>query len=273
MPNVLKQRIESKKAMYDKLIENLNKDIAAAQKDYSGMCNDYGKELGYIRHNSNLSKEGKRAEAKALQELYFGRVNSYGEKHLNSLIVTLNAWDQLYDESNKTNEKYLIGKKLPQLMYVTSMLNSIDSPELLNEMFEYVCEEENFSDELVNLVQAKANSMMRAYDKPRNESINNHWNPEDEPDKHDSNNQLNALDIVTSKKVIQSVLDEINQYKIDYSKDSAEMKQRFEGWIKNKKYPNNIHISTNDVKRDFGIPADLAEKWGEEKKSTDPWGN
>lgn len=273
MPNVLKQRIESKKGMYDKLIENLNKDIAAAQKDYSGICNDYGKELGHIRHNSNLSKEGKRAEAKALQELYFGRVNSYGEKHLNSLIVTLNAWEQLYEESKKTNDKYLIGKKLPQLMYVTSMLNSIDSPELLNEMFEYVCDEENFSDELVNLVQAKANSMMKAYDKPRNETIENNWGKEDKStDEHSHNAQMNIIDRMQDKKIIQNVLNEINQYKTDYSKDAAEMKQRYEGWIEAKKYPTNIHISTNDVKRDFGIPADLAPKWGSEPKSTDPWG-
>ena len=269
MPNVLKQRIESKKAMYDKLIENLNKDIAAAQKDYSGMCNDYGKELGYIRHNSNLSKEGKRAEAKTLQELYFRRVNSYGEKHLNSLIVTINAWEQLYSESNKNNDKYLIGKKLPQLIYVTSMLNSIDSPALLNEMFEYVCEEDNFSDELINLVQAKTNSMMKAYDNPRNESINTHLNLECKPNKHEHNNQMNVIDIVRDKKVLQDIFTEINDYKTDYSRNSAEMKQRFEGWLKNKKYPTNIYL-TSDEKRDFGIPSDLKESIVEQK-SNDPW--
>ena len=271
MPNVLKQRIESKKAMYDKLIENLNKDISTAQKDYSGMCNDYGKELGYIRHNSNLSKEGKRVEAKALQELYFGRVNSYGEKHLNSLIVTLNSWEQLYSESKKTNDKYLIGKKLPQLMYVTSMLNSIDSPELLNEMLEYVSDEENFSDELVNLVYVKANSMMKAYDKPRNEAIENNWDQEDKStNEHGYNAQMNVVGRMKDKKIIQNVLDEINHYKTDYAKDAADLKQRFDGWIKNKEYPMNLYLKA-DVRRDFGIPSDLKEGWGVEKKSTDPW--
>ncbi|HAR84913.1 MAG TPA: hypothetical protein DCR69_04215 [Clostridium sp.] len=272
MPNVLKQRISSKQAMYDKLIEALNKDIATAKKDYSTMCNDYGKGVGHIRHNSNLSKEGKKVEAKKHQELFIGRVQSYGEKHLNSLLVTVNAWEQLCKESNATNDKYLIGKKLPQLMYVTTMLNLIDSPELLNEMFEYVCDDENFSNELVNLVQAKANSMMKAYDKPRNETVDNRWESKDEStNEHTANAQMNVIDRMKYKKIIQGILDEINQYKTDYSKDAAEMKQRFEGWIESKKYPTNIFVSTNDEKRDFGIPEDLADKWGAETKTNDPW--
>lgn len=264
MPNVLKQRAESKKVMYDTLKSELDKIITVAVGEYRNNSNEYGKGLGYIRHNSSLSKEGKRLEAKKLQETYLTKIQASGVQHLTNLTKNIDGWTEKYKEPSK-DPKYLIGKRLPQLIYVTSMLNSIESPELLNEMFEYISDEENFSDELVNLVQAKANSMMKAYDKPRDETINTAGANE-----HEHNARMNVLDRMKDKKTIQSVIDEINQYKTDYSKDAADLKQRFEGWSENKKYPTNIYL-TSDEKRDFGIPTDLAEKWGTEVKSNDPW--
>lgn len=271
MPNVLKQRATSKQAMYEALKDELNKIISAAMNEYKSTSNEYGKGLGYIRHNQNLSKEGKIFEAKKLQETYFTKVKTAGVKHLTDLTKNIDVWIEKYKQPSQ-DPKYLIGKKLPQLMYVTSMLNSIDSPELLNEMLEYVSDDENFSDELVNLVYVKANSMMKAYDKPKNETIENNWGKEDKStNEHGYNAQMNVIGIMKDKKIIQNVLDEINQYKTDYSKDASDLKQRFDGWIKNNDYPTNLYMKA-DIKRDFGLPSDLKEEWGSSPvKSNDPW--
>ncbi|MGN9160043.1 hypothetical protein [Clostridium sulfidigenes] len=273
MSNILEQKIKEKKELYNNLKIELEKVIGIAQNDYNSLLNQYGKGLGYIRHNSNLSKEGKRVEAKKLHDEYLEKVQMAAVKHLTNLNKDIDSWTEKYNEPSQ-DPKYLIGKKLPQLIYVTSMLNSIDSPELLNEMFEYVSEDENFSDELVNLVYAKAKSMINAYDKPRNETVDNPWESKDEStNEHTVNAQMNVIGRMKYNKIIQGILDEINQYKTDYSKDAAEMKQRFEGRIKNKEYPINLYV-TADTQRDFGIPNDLKATWGETEVSNklmDPW--
>lgn len=273
MSNILEQKIKEKEELYNNLKIELEKVIGIAQNDYNSLLKQYGKGLGYIRHNSNLSKEGKRAEAKKLHDEYLEKVQMAAVKHLTNLNKNIDSWIEKYNEPSQ-DPKYLIGKKLPQLMYVTTMLNSIDSPELLNEMFEYVSEDENFSDELVNLVYAKAKSMMNVYDKPRNETIYNKWKSEDEStNEHTTNAQMNVIARMKDEKVIRGVLDEINQYKTDYSKYADEMKQRFENWLKNKEYPINLYVTAN-TQIDFGIPNDLKSTWGEleaSNKPMDPW--
>lgn len=52
---------------------------------------------------------------------------------------------------------------MPQLMYVTTMVSnitSINDADLLESVFDYICLENNFSDEMVNIVYLKARNII-----------------------------------------------------------------------------------------------------------------
>lgn len=52
---------------------------------------------------------------------------------------------------------------MPQLIYVTTMVSnitSINDADLLESVFDYICLENNFSDEMVNIVYLKARNII-----------------------------------------------------------------------------------------------------------------
>lgn len=277
MPNMLKQKIEENEKVYADAKVALEKIIGNAMGTYNSFLKDYNSQIGYIKNNSMFSSDGKKDQATKLHNDFLKRVADKGIEYSKSLLNSVESTLKLIDANKINNNDVLKGQKIPQIIYVSAMMNSINKLEdasMLKEVFEYACLDDNFSTEVMNLIYMRANSLLNA----ANENAGGRVVVETQSQAQERilNESVDVNKIINngkSKTMLTAILTEINKYKHDYTKEFNDFKSTFTSWTKNNKYPMNLYMA-KDPKDDFGLEGVLNSKdpWNIPQKKTNAWG-
>lgn len=276
LENMLKVKIEENEKIYADGKAALEEIINKADSEYSRLLSEYKTKIQNIKNDSMLTSDGKKVKATKVHEEYLKKAKDAAEKYVKQLQnENVNIIKAIEDEKVNNNE-VLKGQKIPQIIYVSTMMNSInqlqDAP-MLKEVFEYACLDDNFSTEIMNLIYMKANSLLNAAN--NNVGVKVIDETQSKIQERILNDSVNVNKIINdgkSKTMLTVIVTEINKYKHDYIKEFSDFKSTFTSWEKNNKYPQNLYIGT-DPKRDFKLEGILNSKdpWNIPKKSTDPW--
>ena len=251
MPNILEAKTNENEELYNSTKKKLEGRIGVANGEYSSLLNDFRSQTSYIEKDTMLSKEGKIQKVSEIRDRFIDKVNVKSLDHYDSLQKQLNI-ALLEDEERKLkNFKGLNADMMPQLMYVNSMINSISSltdVDLLGDVFNYACEEGNFSDELINMIYLKARNL-----------VNN-----DAPVQEVESNNENAIERGKNRSKINIIISQIKKYKTNYTDDLNLLKKSFATGFNQRKYPSSLYIQ-RDPKSDFIIPLNLQDT------NTNPW--
>lgn len=275
--NMLKQKIEENEKVYTDAKAGLEKIITAANATYNSFLKDYNSQIGYIKNDSMLTSDGKKAQATKVHDSFIAKVNSKIVEYTKSLQDSAESTIELIDENKAKNNEVLKGQKIPQIIYVSAMINSInqlqDAP-MLKEIFEYGCLDDNFSTEVMNLIYMKANSLLNA----ANDTIGGKVVDETQSKAQERilNDSVNVNKIISNgklKTMLTAIVIEINKYKHDYIKEFSDFKATFTSWGKNNKYPQNLYMAINP-RDDFKLEGILNSKdpWNIPQKKTNAWG-
>lgn len=269
--NILEEKIQENEKVYLEGKEALVKILINANTEYSSLLKDYKNKINSIKNDSLLSSEGKKTQATRIHDDFINRIKAKAFEYNKSLITSTDSTIELINVNKINNYSVLIGSRIPQIIYVNAMLNSIDNLQdapMLKEVFEYACLEDNFSTEIINLIYMKANSMLNSNDK-----IARKISGETQSDKETRslNEQVDVNKIINNSKaktIIAAIITEINKFKHDYLTDFSGFKNTFENWSKNSKFPNNLYIS-KDISRDFALEGvlNIRDPWAVQKKN------
>lgn len=276
MPNILQQKIEENEKVYTDAKAGLEKIMGVANTTYSSLLKDYRSQIEYIKNDSMLTSDGKKAQATKVHDNFIKKVNDKAIEYTKSLQDSADATLKLIDENKAKNNEVLKGQKIPQIIYVSAMTNSInnlqDAP-MLKEIFEYGCLDDNFSTEVMNLIYMKANSLLNA----ANDTVGGKVVDETQSKAQERilNDSVNVNKIISNgklKTMLTAIVTEINKYKHDYIKEFSDFKSTFTYWGKNNKYPQNLYMAI-DPRNDFKLEGILNSKdpWNITNKISDPW--
>lgn len=276
LSNMLKVKIEENEKVYTDGKAALEKIISAANATYNSFLKDYNSQIGYIKNDSMLTSDGKKAQATKVYDSFIAKVNSKIAEYTKSLQDNVEATIKLIDENKAENNEVLKGQKIPQIIYVSAMINSINQLQdasMLKEVFEYACLEDNFSTEIINLIYMKANSLLNA----ANNNIGGKVVEETQSKAQERilNDSVNVNKIISNgklKTMLTAIVTEINKYKHDYIKEFSDFKATFTSWGKNNKYPQNLYMAINP-RSDFKLEGILNSKdpWNIPNKINNPW--
>ncbi len=276
MPSILQQKIQENEKVYSDGKAALEKIIGNANTAYNSFLKDYNNQISYIKNNSMLTSEGKKAQATKLYNDYLVKVADKGVECTNSLINSVAATLKLIDGNKTKNNDVLKGQKIPQIIYVSAMMNSItqlQDASMLKEVFEYACLEDNFSTEVMNLIYMRANSLLNA----ANDNIGGKVVDETQSQAQERilNDSVNINKIISNgklKTMLTAIVTEINKYKHDYIKEFNDFKSTFDSWVKRKAYPQNLYMAI-DPRNGFKLEGILNSKdpWNVSNKVSDPW--
>eukprot|EP00825_Cyclidium_porcatum_P005628 TRINITY_DN12759_c0_g2_i1.p1 TRINITY_DN12759_c0_g2~~TRINITY_DN12759_c0_g2_i1.p1 ORF type:complete len:235 (-),score=52.30 TRINITY_DN12759_c0_g2_i1:12-716(-) len=231
LSNMLKQKIEENEKVYTDAKAGLEKIISAANATYNSFLKDYNSQIEYIKNDSMLTSDGKKAQATKVHDSFIAKVNSKIAEYTKSLQDSAEATINLIDENKAKNNEVLKGQKIPQIIYVSAMINSInqlqDAP-MLKEIFEYGCLDDNFSTEVMNLIYMKANSLLNA----ANDTIGGKVVDETQSKAQERilNESVNVNKIISNgklKTMLTAIVIEINKYKHDQIKEISNLKTTF----------------------------------------------
>jgi hypothetical protein len=247
MSDVLEQKINENEESYNSVKKDLENKIGVANGDYSSLLKDFNSQIGYIQNNTMLSKEGKDQQTNELRNSFTIKAKAKSLDHFAKLQLALD--DAINTDQLKRVENYKImtAESMPQLMYVSTMVNQISSfndVDLLEDVFKYASEGCNFSDELINMVHIKARNL-----------INNHVNAEIDVNTRNSNTIQAAMKIGNDRTKIQKIISKIDNYKKNYNKEFTDLKSSFARAVNQGKYPSSLYIQ-RDIKADFGATVD-----------------
>ena len=280
MENMLEKIIDKNEKKYNAFKSELEKILAAANSEYSSLLNDYRTQIQYIKNDSMYSKEGKIRKAKEIHDSFISKVKNKSDNYFEKLIAITDDEltkrkkektdeyispndDNYYSKKilNTLTKQHLNSNHLVQLIYVNSMLNSIndiDDADMLESVFNYTCVDANFSDELINMVYMKAKRIANTPGK----KIDNSKKIDHNGEVIKSNNNNKDVDETVKRSLKRSkmytIIDKIDKYNHDYSVDIAELKSQFN---RNKDigsyYPYSLYLSKK-YEPDFAIPRDLS---------------
>lgn len=254
MPNMLEQKTNENEELYNSTKAKLEDRIGVANGEYNSILNDYKSQTSYIEKDITLSKEGKIQKANEIRERFIDKVNVKSLDHYDSLQKELDIALKKDEIRKLENFKGLNANMMPQLMYVNSMINSISSltdADLLEEVFNYACEEGNFSDELINMIHLKARNLV------------NNAAPLKKVE-NGNENVLAGIDMSKNRGKINNIISKIKKYKTNYTDDLTRLKKSFATAFNQRKYPSSLYIQ-KDPKSDFVIPLSLQDP------NTNPW--
>lgn len=243
---MLDQKINENEELYNSTKTGLETAMNVANKEYTDLLKDFHNQTGYVQNDNMLSKEGKIQKIAEIKESYLNKVYIKAIERYDVLGRNLDIALKKDEIRKLENYKGLDEKSLPQLIYVNSMVNSISSmkdADLLEDVFNYACEEDNFSDQLINLIYIKARNL-----------INNHIPAENS--ETENTNATNAIESVQNRKKVTDIISKMHKYKTDYSKEFARLKVSFNVALNQKKYPANLYMH-RDPKDDFRLPGEL----------------
>lgn len=240
MSDILEQKINENEESYNSTKQVLEARLGMANGDYNIILKDFNSQIGYIKNNTMLSKEGKEQQTNELRGNFITKAKSKSIDHFGSLQKSLDIAIKNTEIKTIENYKGMTTDSMPQLMYVNSMVSSISSlndADSLADVFRYASEECNFSDELINMVHMKAKNL-----------INNHVKAK--PDENPNINITNNMETSKNRKTIEKIISKIDKYKKNYSKDYTDLKTNFSRAINSGKYPSSLYIQ-RDIKNDF----------------------
>lgn len=276
MPSILQQKIQENGKVYSDGKAALEKIIGNANTAYNSLLKDYNNQINSIKNNSMLSSNGKKDQATKLYNDFLKKVTDKGIEYSNSLLNSVESTLELIDENKIKNNDVLKGQKIPQIIYVSAMMNSITQLQdatMLKEVFEYACLEDNFSTEVMNLIYMRANSLLNA----ANNNVGGKVVDETQSNAQERilNDSVNVNKIISNgnlKTMLTAIVTEINKYKHDYIKEFSDFKSTFDSWVKRKAYPQNLYMAM-DPRNDFKLEGILNSKdpWNVSNKVNDPW--
>ncbi|MVX64930.1 hypothetical protein GKZ28_14640 [Clostridium chromiireducens] len=277
MLNILQQKIQENEKVYTDAKTELEKIMGAANTTYSSLLKDYNSQIKYIKNDSMLTSDGKKAQATKVYDNFIRKVNDKAIEYTNSLQNSAAATLKLIDDNKTENNDVLKGQKIPQIIYVSAMMNSIvqlqDAP-MLKEVFEYACLENNFSTEVMNLIYMKANSLLNtANDNVGGKVVDETQSKAQERILNESVNVNKIINNGKLKTILSAIVTEINKYKHDYTKEFNDFKSTFESWSKRQRYPQNLYLAI-DPRDDFKLDGILNKNdpWKIPAKASNPWG-
>jgi len=240
MANVLEQKINENEEFYNSTKKDLENKIGVANGEYTDLLKDFNSQLGYIQNDTMLSKEGKDKKTDEIRNSFIAKAKVKSIDHFAGLQRSLDI--AIKEDNLKRVENYEImtERSLPQLLYVSTMMNNISSfndVDLLEDVFKYTSEGCNFSDELINMVHIKARNL-----------INNHVRAANVENPVTSG--INAMNAAQNRSKIEKIISKIDKYKKNYSKELTDLKSTFARAVNQGKYPSSLYIQ-RDIKDDF----------------------
>lgn len=246
MTNKLEKLTVENEKFYEECKNKLNKRLGVAGDEYQALLEDFNNQVEYVNKSSEYTPEGKINKNNEILNRFIDKVNYAAINHwgyLNSEISII-----LKEYEIKTLEKIngLNPEIMPQLMYVTTMasnITSINDADLLESVFDYICLENNFSDEMVNIVYLKARNIL-------NNDIPNIDMGEEKSNK--------TVDVVEASKrgrnrnKVNKIISEIEKYKKDYLNEFEAIAKTFKLGALRKQYPGSLHLN-RDIKNDFTL--------------------
>lgn len=246
MTNKLEKLTIENEKFYEECKNKLNERLSVAKDEYQALLEDFNNQVNYVNRNSEYTPEGKINKNNEILNRFIDKVN----------YAAINHWDYLNREISiilkeyeiKTLEKIngLSSEIMPQLMYVTTMVSnitSINDADLLESVFDYICLEDNFSDEMVNIVYLKARNII-------NNDIPNVDTGEEKPNK--------TVDVIEASKrsrnrnKVNKIISEIEKYKKDYLNEFEAIANTFKLGASRNQYPGSLHLN-RDIKNDFTL--------------------
>lgn len=260
--NVLEQRITAKEEYFSGVKAKLEQRLGDANAEYSSLLGDFRNQVNYIKNDNTLSKEGKKIKGDEIRTRFINKVNAAARNHFEILQTDIDiALNEIQIKKLK-NFKGLNTEMLPQLIYVNSMLSSINGlgdADLLESIFNYASIEGNFSDEIVNMVYLKARNLINTNEESKsdkNEVGDKSGTVGSYVVNRNMSDVINAQNIATNITKIKSIITKINRYKKDYTKELIGFRRCFTGGSNNKKYPDNLYMC-KDPRGDFRLPGEI----------------
>lgn len=246
MTNKLEKLTVENEKFYEECKNKLNKRLGVARDEYQALLEDFNNQVEYVNKSSEYTPEGKINKNNEILNRFIDKVNYAAINHwgdLNSEISII-----LKEYEIKTLEKIngLNPEIMPQLMYVTTMasnITSINDADLLESVFDYICLENNFSDEMVNIVYLKARNIL-------NNDIPNIDIGEEKSNK--------TVDVIEASKrgrnrsKVNKIISKIEKYKKDYLNEFEAIANIFKSGASRKQYPGSLHLN-RDIKNDFTL--------------------
>lgn len=247
--NVLEQIITAKEEYFSGVKAKLEQRLGDANAEYSSLLGDFRNQVNYIQNDNTLSKEGKKIKGDEIKTRFINKVNAAARNHFEILQTDVDIALNEIQIKKLENFKGLNTETLPQLIYVSSMLSSINGlgdADLLESVFSYASTEGNFSDEIVNMVYLKARNLINTNEESKS----------DENEVGDTSAIVNSMKGGTNRSKVNSIIFKINKYKKDYTDELIGFRRCFSRGANNKKYPGNLYVC-KDPRGDFRLPVEI----------------
>ncbi|WP_066889377.1 hypothetical protein [Clostridium nigeriense] len=255
MENKLEQLINENEKFYEERKNKLNKRLGVANEEYQSLLKDFNRQVDYINKSTEYSPEGKINKNKEILDRFIDKVNYAALNHYadlnNEMAIILKEYEiKTLEKINGLNPKIM-----PQLMYVNTMISnitSINDADILESVFNYICLDSNFSDEMVNIVYLKARNIL-------NNDIPNVDAGQEKTNK--------VIDVVEASKrgknrtKIQDIVSKIEKYKTDYTNEFQKISNTFKSGALRRQYPGSLYLN-KDIKNDFTLIS---------SRINDPW--
>lgn len=243
MINRLDQITVENEKFYEESKNKLNKKLGIANEEYQTLLNDFNSQIDYVNRNNEYTKEGKANKNNEILNRFIDKVNYAALNHYADLNSEVSIILKEYEIKKLENVTGLNAEIMPQLIYVTSMINnikSINDSDLLESVFDYICVENNFSDELVNLVYLKARNIL------------NNESPKVGQDNDNKIDVVEASNRGRNRTKISNIINKIEKYKTDYLKEFESIASTFKLGAETKKYPASLYLN-KDIKSEFTL--------------------
>lgn len=291
MENMLDKIISKNEKKYNDFKGELEIILKNANSEYNSMLNDYNSQLNFIKNDNGYSKEGKIRENKKINDIFSqkasNKANEYHNKLISKIDEELNKREKEESESyidesdknyyskkilNEITKQHLNSNMMVQLMYVNSMLNSInsiDDADMLEYVYKYACVDKNFSDEIINMIYLKSRNIINAPIEKKDYSISaNSSDGAEVKGNNDSQQRQDAIEFAKNKTKISKIIEDFNKYNHDYSEDINNFKKSFSTSKLRGHYPGGLYNSI-DYKKDFNT--NIINEWSISDKSINPW--
>lgn len=291
MENMVEKIINNNEKKYNDFKGKLESILKSANSEYNSMLSDYNSQIDFIKNDNGYSDEGKSRENKRINDIFAQKVinkaNEYHDKLIARIDGELNKREKEEFESyinegdenyyskkilNEITKQHLNSNMMVQLMYVNSMLNSInsmDDADMLEYVYKYACIDKNFSDEIINMIYLKARNIINVSRENKDYSVSSKSSDGAEVEgNNDSKQQEYAIKAAQNRAKVSKIIEEFKKYNYDYSADINYFKKSFSTAKSRGHYPVGLYNSI-DFKRDFNI--NIIDAWGNSNKSNNPW--
>lgn len=255
MENKLERLISENEKFYEEGKNKLNKRLGIANEEYQSLLKDFNSQVDYINRSNEYTAEGKINKNKEILDRFIDKVNYAALNHYTDLNSEISIILKEYEIKTLEKINGLNPEVMPQLMYVNTMISnitSINDADILESVFNYICLDNNFSDEMVNIVYLKARNIL-------NNDI-----PNVDVGQEDTNKVIDVVGAAKrgkNRSKITHIVSKIEKYKTDYTNEFESIAKTFKSGAMNKKYPGSLYFN-KDIKNEFTLMAN---------RINDPW--